>query len=239
MEVTCRRCFRDIPAGEIDPALGFVECARCNAVFELRRDDGPPPRRPEVPMPRGVRIRRGEVDPQGGPYRGAGVGTGRLEVSLPFTRWRGLIGTLGAVFLFGVAVVLVVGPGPASDPPPLGVLVLLGLASLGLSWPGLAYLVNHRTIVIDADSIEVRNGPVPWPGRRRIAADTLKQLYVERVIYRANRGTDERYCLRTIDADGVHGTLIVLDRAPQALWLEQEIERQLGIADVPVLPRPA
>lgn len=229
--VTCRRCFRDIPDSEVDPALGFVECRQCNVIFEIAPT--PARAREQVPMPSGVRVRRRGGGQGDGPYRGGAANPGALEVALPFTRWVGGAAVASAVITFVVGGVLAIyGRGEEDRWFALTVLPLTGLV---LMYVGIACLVNERRIVVDADATDVRNGPVPWPGRRRVPAATIKQLYVTRVRYRRTRRGTERFVLRFVDNAGAHATLVVFDDVAQALWLEQAIERHLGIADVPVV----
>jgi hypothetical protein len=112
-----------------------------------------------------------------------------------------------------------------------------------LTWQALCGLINRTRIEVHLRELRIKHGPLPWPGNRRLPVSSLKQLFSEERVSRSgNRNsTTRRYHLNAVLRDGRKVTLLDnLDEADQALYLEQEIERRLGIVDAPVageLPR--
>lgn len=236
--VTCRRCLLTIPPTAIDPTLGFVACPACDAIFELPGADGaPPPARAAVPMPKGVTVTHRDAGGAGAPYRGGGRGA--LELTLPLPRWNALPFLLGAMMAYAIAIVPLF-MGLQDVPDGTTMVVVMGvtgaLVGTGMLYAGLGFALNRRIVVVDPDAIDLRVEPLPWARRRRIATTGLQQLYVHRVVVRSGKQDRTTYHLETIDQDGIHATLAVLESPSQALWLEQELERYLKIEDVAVIP---
>jgi hypothetical protein len=172
-----------------------------------------------VPRPPGVTLSGsvGPIDARGMPEPGA-----RGPLTLRWG-WRGA-GRLGndiALVLFvDFAVVAMVSQSAA--PVWIGVLSALGVLTLG--WL-LGRLLNHTELRLTADRIEVRHGPIPWPGTTTIAASSLRQLLVRPGM------TPPLRLWAVVDgsqrAIGPQGTI---DRL---LHAEQVVERYYGITDDP------
>lgn len=118
------------------------------------------------------------------------------------------------------------------------VLVLVCAQTL-LLYPALCWALNRATVTLDERGILVTEGPIPVPGRVRVARADLAQLFVDE--RRGTKGDPPTYALHTLDHAGRKRTLLEdLNSADQVRWLEVEIERRLGIATRPVageLPR--
>lgn len=91
--------------------------------------------------------------------------------------------------------------------------------------------------------LQVTQGPLPWPGTRKLKASDVTQLFAmehESRVETDNGGQRKiqiRKHYRLSANTGSGGNLTVLsglNDSLQALWLEQEIERLLGIADKPI-----
>jgi hypothetical protein len=94
---------------------------------------------------------------------------------------------------------------------------------------------NHTRIVISKGRLIVRHGPLPWFGNHDLRTLSLKQLYVKRHIRRREGQNMITYDVWVTTRAGRHFVLVGgLQTSEQALYIEQEIEIFLGIADKPV-----
>jgi hypothetical protein len=122
---------------------------------------------------------------------------------------------------------------PWSDEPldQLGITVLMSLPFLGLCFITLYFalvaLLNTATIDISRGRLMVEQGPIPSARRRDIDSTTVQQGCV---IRRESRHTFS-YKLYALTRGGPHKHLVTVDDGQLALYLEQEIERSLGMED--------
>ncbi len=106
------------------------------------------------------------------------------------------------------------------------------IAGLCAGYFALADTLNTTRVESSPRSVIVRHGPIPIAGNLSIPRDSLRQLYCVERERRSTQGTPVSYDLQAIMADGLSMTLIKgLPNAEQALYLEQEIERCMGITD--------
>jgi hypothetical protein len=112
---------------------------------------------------------------------------------------------------------------------------------VGLAYFTLAGLVNRTVIRADRSMIDVRHGPLPWPGSKSLPAEQIDQLYCKESVSHGNNGPQHRYSVEVALKGNTLSTLLKgLEDAGHALYIEQELERHLGIEDRPVrgeLPR--
>ena len=103
------------------------------------------------------------------------------------------------------------------------------------AYSALAGLLNVSTIKVNHETMVVRYGPLPWLGGKTVRVADIRQLYVE-AAERSNRGSNwKSFRLCGID---INGNKVDLDKriksADVGFYMEQEIEKFLGIADQPV-----
>ena len=110
---------------------------------------------------------------------------------------------------------------------------------IGLTYSTLAGFINSTVIDIGSGQLVIRHRPLPWFGNRTLARGELKQLFSEEV--RGSGQSRFTFRLSAVHRDGRKIKLVGgLPEADQALFLEQQIESRLGIADQRVggeLPR--
>lgn len=121
-----------------------------------------------------------------------------------------------------------------------GVLPLL-IASVGLFYFAAVRAFNIHRIRVDGARLQVTQGPLPWPGTRKLNASDVEQLYATEHKSRVetgnkshntrNRVTKHYRLSANMRGSGRVTILSGLNDPHQALWLEQEIERLLGIGD--------
>jgi hypothetical protein len=108
-------------------------------------------------------------------------------------------------------------------------------AGIGISYYAIASLFNVSTIFVSKDTLEISHKPIPWLGNKRLKSAELKQIYVKEKIKRNNNNTSVTYEVRAILLNGKSIKIISgLPNSEQALYVEQEIERYIGIEDVKV-----
>lgn len=109
----------------------------------------------------------------------------------------------------------------------VGLLVLALLAAgVATLYAGLVLLVNQLEIRASKVRIEVVNGPLPWPGSTTVSLSELEQLYVHEV-------SEDHYRLTVIRRGRAVELLAMGDRGTLR-FIERELERWLGIDDLPV-----
>lgn len=222
--LTCTMCREPYLEEEVRLDLALAFCKRCNTVRDLPAnasalvsgDEGalaPAPRAKET-LPAGFQV---EERP------------GALRIS-----WKLPAGgpVAGLLFWVGCGVMVVVRGNRGLVQPHL--LVLFGLVALGLAYMLVAALVNRTVAEVSADTLRVTHGPLPVPWRiaRAIAAADIEQLACRRV----SRRSSSSYELCALTEGGEETTTLVaeLEAPQQALYLEQQFERRLRIADRPI-----
>jgi len=106
---------------------------------------------------------------------------------------------------------------------------------IGLTYWALAGWLNRTHVVVGQGRMSVRSGPLPWLGNQDLDATALRQLYVQEKVNQGRNGTTVKYELHALTRDGKNLLLVrTLKSREQAIYLEQEIEKALGIRDEPV-----
>ncbi len=236
IELRCKNCGAVLTADNVDMTRAIARCEHCGALFALAGTEGgaetaaaqgaePAVKRRDVPMPKGLTV----VD---------------FGTSIEITRrwfcplflfllvfcviWNGFV-----LVWHGMA--LVMGAGFMSC---FG--LLHTAVGIGLAYYVVAGFVNSTKICADRSQVEVRHGPLPWPGAKNIPAGQIAQIYCRETISHGKNGPQYRYRVEIVRKGNTRWTLLTLDDADQALYIEQELERHLGIEDRSVhgeLPR--
>ena len=106
---------------------------------------------------------------------------------------------------------------------------------LGLFYYVLTGLFNRTVVAVTPDQLSIKHGPLPWFGNKQLDPIVLKQLYVQERIQRNKGQRYYSYDLHMVTWDGRNQKLVGGLASPdQAFFLEQEIERFMGIKDQPV-----
>ncbi len=122
-----------------------------------------------------------------------------------------------------------------TNPSPGNIMIWFPIAhvgvGIGLTYSTLAGIVNSTTVRVSNNQLAIRHGPLPWFGGRAIAASEIGQIYREEITSSGRNGSTTRYRLSAVLRDESKRTLLTCDSADTALFVEQEAERYLGIAD--------
>lgn len=237
-EYACEVCARLLPPENVRLDLGLVSCPGCRAVYDLTGRKGRALREAGVEVP--ARVRQSVPMPARFRVEDDGV---NLTVRY---RWFTASHLLLAVFaLFWNGVVLMMYAGMVREllhgkSLPAGWLTLAFpglhlLVGLAVGYAALACLLNTTRVDASRHGLAVAHGPLRWPGTRTWARGELTQLFGQQQVTKAKNTRSVRWHLMALDARGEQVRVLdVLDTADQVLWLEQALEKRLGIPDAPV-----
>lgn len=223
--MTCRNCGAGLEAGRIDASLGVVTCSHCGSLHDIPGDKAEQPpsaSAASAPAPKPERLKPGL--PSRFNVRQSASG---MEVTWPAGRLVQAV----ALSVIGVAFAYV-----ALDS---GAFPML-FVSAGLLYYAAVRGLNKHRIRADSARVQVTQGPLPWLGARKLNASDIEQLYATEHESRtetdrgSSRTTQVRKFYRlsaTMRGSSRVTILSGLSDPHQALWLEQEIERVLGISD--------
>jgi hypothetical protein len=111
-------------------------------------------------------------------------------------------------------------------PPPF--LVIHWTAGMSLLYFGACTFVNRTTYDLGGGWFRVRHGPLWWPGAIQLPQKSLHQLFVKCSSVRVNK--QPRWRVMAADRNGVlHRASPLMPSIQHARWLEQTIEKELGI----------
>lgn len=240
MQITCPRCTRVVPTDALNMQQLVGKCTHCNELFSFQDQL---PRRTEghshdmapiaVPQPDNVAMKQ------------EGLG-----LTFQWRWFRYYVFFLIPFALFWNAIVFsFVGAfgafpwisGVDGDFEWLSLLTCIPAFILPHTWVGLGLiyyiltlLLNRTVVTVDRAAITVRHRPLPWLGNKTIPVGQIEQLYVKSNFSRFQRG-EPTYGVHLVDQANKHAKLVTgLSSSDHALYLEQEIERYLGIVDRPV-----
>jgi DNA-directed RNA polymerase subunit RPC12/RpoP len=230
-EMSCTRCGAPIAHEDIDLDLAMARCAHCGTVFKIKEPalppDVPPMReRPAVPLPKNVEVKQ--------------EGDG-LVISYRWFTPAFIFMIFFAVFWNGFMVVWH-GISLASGAWFMSLFGLLHTAvGIGVGYYTLAGLVNRTVVHVELGTLSITHTPLPWFGSKRVAVDDIRQVYCKEKISRSKNGTSVTYEVHAVLENAAKEALMKrLQEPEQALYVEQQIEKYLGIEDRPVageLPR--
>ena len=226
MRLQCGGCAAAIEAKDIDLAKSLARCSFCNAVMDLGRREGAAGgrfaevERPEVRLPE--RFVAGK-DAEG-----------------TFVRWRwftpvSLFLLVFAIGWNGFLVFFLAMAAKGGAPPVFFLLPIIHVAvGVGIGYAALLGLFNSTTVRVARGVLRVRHGPLPTFTNRELKRSEVEQLFCARKDGTSRQGPTVSYQLRAVLKSGKAITLLKgLTDLDQALYLEQRIERELGIKDAP------
>lgn len=230
----CRYCAAPLDAADVNVQLAMARCGNCHAVYSFadeareRLGDRAAPSLERGPMglPKGFAVSRQD---------------GMLTVSRRWFSAAAIAMVFFCVMWDGFLVVWYAGV-IASGSLTMGLFPILHLAAgVWITYMTLAQFLNTTTLYVGGGKLKVRHGPLPWPGQHDLPTAELAQLWCVERVHRNKRSYSYTYEVHARGRDGkVHTLVKSLREAQQALYIEQQIEKHLRIADTPVageLPR--
>ncbi|MEM6368150.1 MAG: hypothetical protein AAF851_07575 [Myxococcota bacterium] len=223
VRVICPACGATVPSEQLNVARAIAVCSACEEVFGFAEQVPgsahlPDATRAPVDMPANITANH---------LNGETVLTwrwfdARFFLLLFFCAfWNGFL-----VLWYSIAF-------SQEDPPLLMLLIpVIHIAvGLGVGWYTLCGFLNRTTITAGWGKLKIRHGPLPWPGNVELDGRSVDQLWVTEQL-RRSRTTHRRFFrlhLRT--GRGEERRLLDFENERQALYVEQQIERALGIKD--------
>lgn len=99
----------------------------------------------------------------------------------------------------------------------------------------VAGLVNSSTLRIAEGQVSVEHGPLPWWGEFTFEATEVRQFFCTHQVHHHKRGFTVTYSLEMIDRSGRQVSVLGGFSDPkQPLYLEQQLEARLQIANEPI-----
>ena len=93
-------------------------------------------------------------------------------------------------------------------------------------------MVNVMTISLDGGELRLRHAPLPWPGKRALAASDVRQLWVKKQVAVVKGREQVTFDAMVQLADGSSAKLLAgLNTSDEALFVEQQLEGRLGLRD--------
>ena len=110
-----------------------------------------------------------------------------------------------------------------------------GLVGVGLTYFVICCFTNATDISVDAQYLELKHHPYPWPGSKKILSVDITQLHCEEKVTHGKHGPSVSYTVKVIGQQGKGLKLISgLSDASEAKFIEQKVESILGIQNQPV-----
>lgn len=157
-----------------------------------------------------------------------------LEITRRWFSWQIIFTTVFAVFWDAFLVMWYATAFSQKGAPLMALLFpLLHVAvGVGISYFALAGWVNRTRILVSREDLAIRHGPLPWLGGQELKSASLRQLYSKEVVSYSKNGRSVQYQLHAITQEGRNLKLLSgLHSSEQALYIEQQIEKYLGIRD--------
>lgn len=185
----------------------LAKCASCNSVFDFREqvEGYSKSVRPEVDPPKNIELQ----STQGGLEIVRKWSTLKFYALLVFCIfWDGFMVAFGTIH---------------------------AAVGVGLTYLLICGFLNQTYIRISSSSLTISHKPLPWPGGKVIEVGEIKQVFTKGKIHRGKNDTSYTYDVLFQDQNSAEHKLVTgMDKPDQALYIEQEIEKTLGIRDTEV-----
>lgn len=233
MDLQCRRCHKPIAADGINIQQMIAKCQHCNAVFTFNNAEAQSETEAKAAA---ERKQRGVIPTparwQSRHEAGSLILTHRwyrpLYIFLVIfcVVWNGFLGIWYSLFLKGG-----IDAGPLS-----WIFLLLPLIhvalGIGITYFTIAGFLNTTSIIAERGQLTVKHRPLPWLHAGTISNLELDQLYCKETRQESKGQTYFRYRLCALLKNGRERVLISnMDSPDDALYLEAELEKFLGITD--------
>lgn len=220
----CPACAAPIRQEEVHLAAALATCGGCGSQMNLTTSFGlaeaPVQRRAPVALPKGMTL---EQTLHGIQITRAWFTPAAIGLLLFCVLWDGFL-----VFWY-ITVTQTGAPDIAKLLPVVHVLV-----GLFLSYFAAASFVNRTRVTVERGVLNIRHAPLPWPGPRGLGTVQIRQLFCKRHVSRSKNGLRISWQLWAVTDTDARRKLLSGLELDQALYLEQELEKALGIQDRPV-----
>lgn len=227
MRIRCHKCRAEVDSGNVDLARNIAKCGQCGEIFncadQLSGIASSPvfhQSRPDIPMPKDFSVGH----EQGGlviTRRWFGPQIIALLVFCIF--WDGFM-----IVWYTIAITQKIWPMAAFGS-------LHALVGIVLTYSVIAGFLNRTIITIAPGVLKIRHLPLPAPGAKDVPSAEISQLYTKETVSHSRSGVSVSYAVHMKTYDHKDRALISgLTDKEHALYIEQQVERYLGIADTAV-----
>jgi len=216
----CRNCGAELTPEDISPQLAAARCHHCHTLFAIPAAGARTIERPNVSLPKGFTINE-TMD--------------TLDIT---RRWRSP--TVYFLLFFAILwngfmvvwnwIALSQGMWPMAA---FG--VLHTGVGLFLIYTVVAMFINSTVVRSAPGLLAVKSGPLRWKGDKTMDPKLVEQLFCREKISHGKNGTSVSYQVEAVLEGNRRETLVKdLTNPDHALYIEQQLERHLRIADLPV-----
>jgi hypothetical protein len=215
--LSCSRCGGIISEKNLNEPVIKCDYCGCNYILSgnILNDD-----RALVPIPENMRIDNRD---------------GRFTLTY---NWKSVIGIVliifgGFFFFFSMIWTLTATVSGGGGFATFGLFFIF--MSFCLIYMGIAYRINKTIIKIENSILSIKFAPLIWPGEILINVTEILQLYVQKKEYQNKKNTTYTYNIVALQKDNRSTTLLKMITEPDiAKCIEQQIEKYLGIKDIPI-----
>ena len=235
MKLSCPECDQHIASDHINIDALVAKCATCDAVFSFADTLGTVP----APSQSSLEPAHDEMEFDVPAGLSAHENDGTLTISRKWFSWSAIpllgFATIWDAFLVGWYGMVSSMSGPMEWLFLLFPLIHVGVG-IGITYTAFAKLINRTDIEVDPKRVTVKNGPLKWRGNKEVYSTAIHQVYVHETGRLGNdQNPSKLYEVHAILKGGGSVRLVKgLTSQFQALYIEQEIERYLGITPQPV-----
>lgn len=225
----CPGCGSPLRLEDWDTAAGIIKCSFCRALSTLpgsQPGGGPPdkktfPPRADIPLPPRI-----QVDFDG-------------TTTVITRRWFTPLVYLMIFFCVAWDSFLIFWYGLSLRIHPPWIFFVFPLAhvavGIGITYTTLATLVNRTVIEAGRGRLRITHAPLPWRGNAEFETHEITQLFCKETITRNKQGPSWNYEVWVNFQTGQPRKLASLGASMEAaLFIEQSLEKALGIQDRPV-----
>ncbi|MBF0569537.1 MAG: hypothetical protein HQL18_02035 [Candidatus Omnitrophica bacterium] len=220
MKIMCPACNQEVAAEDINLSQEIAKCANCNNVFSFADKVSGASQaqdRPQIEKPKQYELIN---DADGFAIVRRWLGCSVVPLLFFCVFWNGFMAVWFTVaFTHKQYAMAAFGSIHAA-------------VGLGMLYGVLAMFLNKTTIRITYDSVTVRHAPLPWMGQKTISRAEVKQFYSQEDISQTKNGTSRSYAVRLLTSNEKVVDLVTgLAGRDEALFIEQQVEKFLGIRD--------
>lgn len=242
MQLTCGQCGAPFRAADLHLDRGIAVCSACGSVQRL-----PGPSAPETPADSESPAGRQPLGDVPVPTQFTVEDDGHeLVLRQCWFQWGYLFLLVFAIawdsFLVGWYWMLIVPNGGLGGPPGPFKLVFFMFpmihvaVGVGLTYSSVAGFLNSTVIRVADGMLSVRHGPLPWLGNLGLPTDGIEQIYCQNKLHKSRDDdgrstTSMQYEVHAVIGGQKRKLLGGLHEADHALFVEQRLERFLGIED--------
>ena len=178
------------------------------------------PERMPLSLPSGLELDRS------GPY---------LQMAYKWFGWNTVYLSVFVVIWDGILFILYAGMRGHLDPMALLLPSVHVVAGIVMTYSAIAGWFNRTYLRVGRGMLEVFHRPVPWIGNKTLPATEIRQLFVKDHVEYRNKILTVTFEVHAITQEGKTIKLVRgLASHEQALFMEQEVEKYLGLKDIPV-----